>query len=193
MKKVLLLLVMLLVMILSLQVYDLAAYEIHLKNGSVISGVLSYDDEGDEVSLYFGTGSMTIQKKDIRKIEGAELRESGAKERQETQPEPEQKQVLPREAPSPAASEDNKSARADELKTSLRSVDAEIKTAEEEEARLTGTINEKTVSSAGYDLDQQTESELSALKRNLNSIQKKKADLVNRKASIENELRSLGQ
>src|SRR4030042_4695592 len=73
MKKICLILLVLL-----LPAYSYAAYKIYLKNGSSLSGVNSYLERGGEVNLYFSTGSMTIRKNDILKIEEKEYSETEA-------------------------------------------------------------------------------------------------------------------
>ena len=46
-----------------------AAYKIYLKNGSVISGVSSYNKSEGEIKFYFEGGMIGIPEKDILKIE----------------------------------------------------------------------------------------------------------------------------
>ncbi len=198
MKKVLITFLMLL-----LPVCDLAAYQVYLNNGSVISGVRSYDESDDEVTLHIGTGSLTVPKKDVLRIEGGEQpMEEKAKEGKDVKPEqkPEGLEapppaVAPAPTSEPGQSAQERAAKADELRTSLRSIDEEMRSTEQEEARLNAAINQKKSSPPSYDIDErrQVESEIATLSQSLNSILLKKADLVNRKAEIENELRTLGR
>src|SRR4030043_213672 len=124
--------ILLVILILLLPASSEAAYKIYLKNGSVISGVHSYEKKGGEVTVYFSRGSMAVSEKDILKI------------------------------------------------------------VETEEARLVASINEKR-GKKYYNVIQlrQIEKETEPLQQELVSIQQKKADLIQRKASIEGELRAL--
>jgi len=195
MKKVLITFLMLL-----LPVCDVGAYQVYLNNGSVISGVRSYDESGDEVYLYIGTGSLTIPKADILKIEGSEASEEKIKEGQGVQPELKRgSQEAPTPAPvevtTPAPTVEEMNARMNELKTSLNSVNSEIRSAEQEEARLNAAINEKKAAPSSYDSGERRrlEEELASLTQRLNAILEKKTDLMNQRSSIENELRTLGR
>jgi hypothetical protein len=51
------------ILLLLLPVCSSADYKIYLNNGSVISGVYSYQETGNEVDIYFSTGSMKIPKR----------------------------------------------------------------------------------------------------------------------------------
>lgn len=180
--------------ILLLPVYSWATYKIYLNNGSVISGVSSYDEAGDEVNIYFDTGSMSVPKKDVLKIEGKKSPDTATKERPEAQPEQEREApretTIPSTTPEPA---DDKSARVNELKAELDSVNSEIGSTEEQEAKLVSTINEKTGSRYHYNLIQirQLEKELEPLRQDLGAVQQKKADLIKRRADIDAEIKSL--
>lgn len=178
-----------------LPVNSWAAYKIYLNNGSVISGVTSYDEAGDEVNLYFGTGSMTVPKGDVLKIEGSESRETVTKERQETPPEQSKGQEQEMPAPAPAAPEYDKSSRVNELNADLDSVNSEIRSAEEEEARLVAAISEKTGARTKDDLMQMKdlEAELEPLRQDLNAVRQKKEGLVQRRKSIQDELAAPAQ
>ncbi len=46
-----------------------ADYKVYLKNGSIISGIISYQEIGNDLILYLDSGSMNISKKDVKKIE----------------------------------------------------------------------------------------------------------------------------
>ncbi len=57
--------IILLILIFFMPAYADAAYKVYLKNGSVITDVISYNEGKDEVMIYFNTGSMTLYKNDI--------------------------------------------------------------------------------------------------------------------------------
>ena len=182
---------LLLILILLLPVSSEAGYKIYLKNGSEMSGVVTYEKRGGEVIVYFNAGSMAIAERDILKIEetatpGEESISKGA-EKKEGQERPAEAAAPP---PAPA---DNKGARVDALKVDLDTVNAEIGSAEKEEARLVASINEIKGRRFTYNYYQlmQMEKETEPLQQELFGIQQKKADLIQRKASIEGELRAL--
>ena len=180
------------VMILTLPVCSWASFNIFLNNGSVISGVNSYDESGDEVNIYFDTGSMTVPRKDILKIEGSES--AATKEMPEAGLETGQGKAPETAAPSPPpAPADDKSARVSALRTELDSVYAAIRSAEERERALVTQINDRTGARFNYNLYQvkQLERELEPLRQELGSVQAEKAELVRKRDAIEAELRSL--
>ena len=184
-------------LILLLPVCSWAAYKIYLNNGSVISGASSYEEAGDEVEIYFNTGSMTVPKKDIRKIEGNESPETTVEKTPEVgEQNQESSRETPAQAPSsgstPSMPEDDKSSRRSALQTELNSVNSDIRSTGEEEARLAAAINEKTGSRPIYNVIQQKqlEKELEPLKQERSAVQQKKADLVKRRSDIEAELKS---
>ncbi|MBM4144921.1 MAG: hypothetical protein FJ240_01415 [Nitrospira sp.] len=194
--------ILFIVLILLIPVYAAAEYKIYLKNGSVISEVRSYEEMNGDVIVYFGTGSMTISQKDVLKIGGTEPAEketqktdvTDIQQRQErTERAPDQSQ--PQEQPRTQSQEtgNDKSDQINALRTELQSVISEIKAAEEQEAGLVTTINQKTGRRLSYNLIQikQLEKEVEPLKQELYAVQQKKADLVQRKSSIESELRLL--
>ena len=92
MKRILASLSIPLLLVLLLPVYSEAAYRIILQNGSSIDGVRSYSKSGNDINLYFDTGSMTILKKDVLRIEGTE----------EALPEDDQQEEQPAQANQPA-------------------------------------------------------------------------------------------
>jgi chromosome segregation ATPase len=212
--------ILFIVLILLIPVYAAAEYKIYLKNGSVISEVRSYEKVNGDVIVYFGTGSMTISQKDILKIGGTEPAEKetqktdvtdiqqqqGRTERAPDQSQPRvQSQEQPRvqsqdqsrsqsqEQPRTQETGNEKSNKIDALRTELQSVTSEIKTLEEQENGLVTTINQKTGRRFSYNLIQikQLEKEVDPLKQQLYAVQQKKAELVQRKSSIESELRLL--
>jgi chromosome segregation ATPase len=182
--------ILLVILILLLPASSEAAYKIYLKNGSVISGVHSYEKKGGEVTVYFSRGSMAVSEKDILKIEGTETLEEDLQTKEQ---EKEEKQERPEDAVVPSqAPVDDKSARVNALMADLDAVSTEIRAVETEEARLVASINEKR-GKKYYNVIQlrQIEKETEPLQQELVSIQQKKADLIQRKASFEGELRAL--
>jgi hypothetical protein len=182
------------ILLLLLPVCSSADYKIYLNNGSVISGVHSYQEMGNEVDIYFSTGSMKIPKKNILKIEGEESpeMESVPKERPEVGQDREKTGETPAPPQSPAPADD-KASGVNALKTELNSVNADIKSAEEQEVRLVAAINEKTGKRLNYNIIQlrQLEKELEPLRQELSAVQQKKAALVAQRSSIESELKSM--
>lgn len=196
--------ILFIVLILLIPVYAAAEYKIYLKNGSVISEVRSYEEMNGDVIVYFGTGSMTISQKDILKIGGTEPAEKETQktdvtdmqqrqERTERAPDQSQPRTQSQEQPRTQEPGNDKSNKIDALRTELQSVISEIKAAEEQEAGLVTTINQKTGRRFSYNLIQikQLEKEVEPLKQQLYAVQQKKAELVQRKSSIESELRLL--
>jgi len=204
--------ILFIVLILLVPVYAAAEYKIYLKNGSVISEVRSYEKMDGDVIVYFATGSMTISQKDILKIGGTEPAEKETQktdvtdtqqrqdrtERVPDQSQPRtQSQEQPRtqlqEQPRTQETGNDKSNKIDALRTELQSVVSDIKAAEEQEDGLVTEINQKTGRRFNYNLIQikQLEKEVEPLKQQLYAVQQKKAELVQRKSSIESELRLL--
>jgi chromosome segregation ATPase len=185
--------IILTVLILLLPVYAGAAYNIYLKNGSVINGVSSYQEKGKEVTIYFNTGSMMIPKENILKIEHTESEESEFVPGEEEKVQ--QKQENTGEVAPPSGSGADRFARIDELRARMDSVNAEIDSAQEREAQLAASINEKMGRRFQYNLIQlkQLERQLEPLRQELTDVRQKKADIVRQRSEIESELRSLGQ
>lgn len=186
MKKV----IFLFILILLLPVPSEADYKVYLKNGSVISGIISYQEKGEEIILYFSTGSMSISKKDVLKIKEVEStpQEFSTEEVPEIQTETKDITGSPSLQPF-----DDKISRLSALKTELDSVVTEIRSAEEQEARLVSLINEKTGMRSTYNVYQlrQLDNELEPLRKELSTIQQEKDQLIQRKNTLENELRKL--
>jgi hypothetical protein len=182
----------LIVLILLLPAYSYAAYKIYLKNGSALSGVISYREGGGEVYLYFSSGSMTIRKNDILKIEEKEYTETEAPV---TAPDTVEKKESPdaRQAPSQVPQRgDERTAKVSALEAEMDSVSNGLRETEEQEAGLVAAINEKTGRRSSYNLIQmrQLEKELEPLRNDLSAVQQKKAALMQRKAALEDEIRS---
>lgn len=163
-----------------------AAYKIYLKNGSVISGVSSYEKKDGEVLIHLGGGSMGIPEKDILRIE-----ESGVSERDFTTGESGGGQ---KEAPSKPlkGTANDKRSRFSALQAEYDAVISEIRAAEGDETRLVNAINEKTGQRTKYNLYQlkQLEKEIEPLKQELEAVRNKKAELVKRKNALEDEMKA---
>jgi hypothetical protein len=182
------------ILLLLLPVCSSADYKVYLNNGSVISGVYSYQEMGNEVDIYFSTGSMRIPRKNILKIEVEESPEveSVPKEKPDVGPDREKTGETP-PPPQSAAPADDRASRVNILKTELNSVNADIKSAEEQEAQLVAAINEKAGKRLNYNVIQlrQLEKELEPLRQELSAVQQKKAAFAVRRSSIESELKSM--
>jgi septal ring factor EnvC (AmiA/AmiB activator) len=102
------------------------------------------------------------------------------------------------ETPPPAPPGDetgNKTERINLLRAELESTNSELKAAEEEEERVIKQVNDRKGMRLTYNTMQlrQLEADLAPLQQELADLQVKKGGLIQRKASIEGELRSLGQ
>jgi hypothetical protein len=185
--------ILLIILILLLPASSEAAYKIYLKNGSVISGVRSYEKKGGEVTIYFSGGLMAISEKDILKIEGTETPEEDLQTKEPEKKEKQDGQERPEDAVAPSqAPVDNKSARVNALMADLDAVNTEIRAVEAEEVRLVASINEKR-GKKYYNIIQlrQIEKETEPLQRELFDIQHKKTELIQRKNALEDELKAL--
>lgn len=172
--------------ILLLPCFSLAAYKVYLKNGSVISGVSSYEKQDGEVVIHFGGGYIGVSEKDILRIE-----ESAAPEKDFRSRETPEKQGGITAPPKEQAGD--KADRINALKAELEALSSEIKTLEEEEAKLIATINEKKGRRYKYNIYQlrQLEKEIEPLQQELLTVQQKKGELIQQKAHKEGELRAL--
>ena len=175
------------VLILLFPVCSDAAYKVYLKNGSVISGVSSYEKNNGDVNIFFGGGSMGIPLKDILKIEETEAPEMDFRMKQG----PEGSEVAP---PPPLPTEAiDKSPQVNSLKAQIESVGAELKAAEAEEADLTQRINDRKSVRLTYNSLQlkQLESDLAPLRQQLSDVQMKKGALLQKKADLEAQLKAI--
>ncbi|MEW6053734.1 MAG: hypothetical protein AB1552_08100 [Nitrospirota bacterium] len=174
--------------------YPVSAYTVYLNNGSVITGVSSYAEQGEKVIINFDAGSVTILKGDIARIEGKELtgKITGVDEEPEKlqQRETDERTGTSYQRPQ---SVDEKSAKKNTLLNKLDSVINDIKAVNEEESKLVAEINERQGKSSIYNIIQlkQMEKDLEPLWRNLRDVQQKKSELVQRRYDIEAELNSL--
>lgn len=163
-----------------------AAFTVHLKNGSVISGISSYESRNNEIILYIGEGSIGLNKGEILKIE-----ETKGPERDIRVKGGEKEEVPPSLPPSPLS--EDKGERIKMLQDELDSVIAEIRKLEAEEGRLVSEINQKRGRRFKYNIYQlrQLEKETEPLQQELFSVQQKKNELLERRNTIEDELRAL--
>jgi hypothetical protein len=177
-----------LVLILLFPVCSDAAYKIYLRNGSVISGVSSYEKTNGDVNIFFGGGSMGIPATDILKIEETNAPEMDFRMQQA----PEGGEVAPPPPPPPMQTIDN-SSQMNSLKAQIESVDAEIKATETEEADLVQRINDRKNVRLSYNSLQlrQLESDLAPLRQQLSDVQMKKGALLQKKADLEAQLKVL--
>lgn len=179
--------ILLMMLVLLLPVSAKAAYNIYLKNGSVISGVSSYEKRGVDVIINFDAGSMGVPEAEILKIEETKVpeKEFTPKDR------PEQKAVpSERTAERPAI---DRYARVNQLRSDLDSIDSQLKQVEEEEARVRASIDEIRGKRYKYNVYQlrKLESELEPLQQQLATIQQKKRDLQQQREATAGELRAL--
>ena len=183
--------IFLLILILFLPVSSQAAYTVYLKNGSEISGVSSYNKSGGEVIIYFGGGSMGIPEKDILKIESSEAPEKDFSREETATPETEKPAppVAPAEEPAPTEKTD----RANRLKAELDAVNAELSTIEDKETNVRAALEEMATSRQNWNPYQSRYLQQTAepLQQELSTIQQRKGELLQRKAYIEGEMRSL--
>jgi len=181
--------ILLWVLILLFPICSDAAYKIYLKNGSVISGVSSYEKGNGDVNIFFGGGSMGIPAKDVLKIEETETRERDFRMQQA----PEGREEAPPPPPPPPMETIDKSPQVNSLKAQIETVDAEIKATEDEEANLVQRINDRKNVRLTYNSLQlrQLESDLAPLRQQLSDVQMKKGALLQKKADLEAQLKAL--
>ena len=181
--------ILLWVLILLFPICSDAAYKIYLKNGSVISGVSSYEKGNGDVNIFFGGGSMGIPAKDILKIEEAETPERDFRIQQA----PEGREEAPPPPSPPPMETIDRSPQVDSLKAQIEGVDGELKATETEEADLVQRINDRKNVRLTYNSLQlrQLESDLAPLRQQLSDVQMKKGALLQKKADLEAQLKAL--
>ncbi|HET6515233.1 MAG TPA: hypothetical protein VFG09_08735 [Thermodesulfovibrionales bacterium] len=177
--------ILLLVVVLLFPLSSEAAYKIYLKNGSVITGVKSYEKENKDIVVYFGGGMVTLPERDVLRIEEADVPE---KDFRSKAPSVEER---PAEAPAAPVQPETRDARADSLRAELESINAELKAAEDDEARVRSSIDEKVQKRPRWWQLKQFERELEPLQQELSTIQQRKDELTQRKTRIESELKTL--
>jgi hypothetical protein len=170
--------------------YSEAAYKIYLKNGSEISGVSSYEKRAGEVIIYYGGGSIGIPEKDIVKIEetGAPEKDFGKEETPEAVA-----GKAPAEVPAEEPAVTEKTERANTLQADLDAINTELKSLQDNEASMKASIDEKMSVRSRYNPYQRyiIEKDIEPLQEELSTIQQKKLQLLQRKAYIEGEMKSL--
>jgi hypothetical protein len=187
--------IFLLILTLLLPISSEAAYTIYLKNGSEISGVNSYEKKSGEVIIHFGGGSIGIPEKDILKIESIEAPEKDFTQEEVSLPVPEAEKgapsVPPVPAEEPAVSET--ADRASKLQADLDAINAELRTVEDKESSIKDDLEEKMSSRQNWNPYQYRylQQGLEPLQQELSTIQQRKGELVQRRAYIEGELKSL--
>jgi len=180
--------IVLLILILLLPIPTEAAYKILLQDGSVISGVGFYEKKGSDVALYFNEGFMLVPEKDILKIEGTESSESYVlpEEEQATQ---EIVTITPSEEPA-----SDQIARMETLRTDVEALNEEIQQVNLEEARLVTKINEINTKPTWNQYQVLAiEKEVRPYSEELRTVQQKKIDLLEKRGSLETEIKELTQ
>jgi hypothetical protein len=182
------LLILLLVFVLLLPASSEASYTVYLKNGSTISGVSSYEKRDGEVEIFFGGGSMGISVDEILKIQETETPEKDFRSKEP----PSAEGTAPPVAPPPRETVD-KSARVNVLKTALDDVNADLSNIEEEETKLLKAISDRKSARLSYNTLQlrKLESDLAPLQQQLYQLQVKKGVLMQKRATIDAELKAL--
>lgn len=180
--------ILLFVLILLLPVYSQASYRVYLNNGSVLSGVSSYEKTDGEVNIIFGGGSIGIPEKDILKIEETETPEKDFRPKEIPGKQEEASPSTP-----PQAGMVDKSSRLNALNADLDGVNSEIRTVEAEESRLVTELNQKRARKGSYNYFQvkKLEQETEPLQQELFTVQQKKTELIQRKGSLEEQIRAI--
>ena len=180
--------IVLLILILLLPIPTEAAYKIHLQDGSVISGVGFYKKEGSDVALYFKEGFMLVPEKNIIKIEETESVEEDVvpQEEQATQ---EIVTVAPSEEPA-----SDQITRIEALRSKTAALNEEIQQVNLEEARLVTKINEINTKSTWNQYQVLAiEQEVRPYSEELRAVQQKKIELLEKRGSLESEIKELTQ
>jgi chromosome segregation ATPase len=180
--------IILLILILLLPIQTHAAYKIHLLDGSVISGVGFYEKKGRDVALHFKDGSMWVPAKDIVKIEETESVEQYIVPRQEQTTQ----EIITIASPEEPVSDEI--ARMESLRSDVESLNEEIRQVNLEEARLITKINEINTKPTWNQYQVLAiEEEVKPYTEELRAVQQKKIELLEKKGSLENELKELTQ
>jgi hypothetical protein len=180
--------IVLLILILLLPVSTEAAYKIHLQDGSVVSGVGFFEKNGSDVVLYLKDGSMLVSEKDIIKIEETESVEQYVvlQEEQATQ---EIVTVAPSEEPA-----SDQIARMEALRSEAEALNDEIQQVNLEESRLVIKINEINTKPTWNQYQVlAVEQEVRPYSEELRAVQQKKIELMEKKGSLESEIKELTQ
>ncbi len=179
--------IVLFIMITLLPAYSEAAYKIFLKNGSTITGVSSYEKKGSEYIINFGAGSVGISGADVLKIEETDAPEMEFRSKET--PEKEGEKMAPAEAPAEA----DKGAKTSTLRKELENIDSELKALEDREEKIRASIDEKRSEKLRWNPYQRhlLDKEMEPLQNELSTIQDRKNELLQRKAYIEGQLRTM--
>lgn len=176
---------LLLILALLIPLSSYGAYNIYLKNGSVITGVGSYEKIDGELIINFSSGTVGLQEKDILNVKETDslekdlrFKEINRKNAKET-------------APTQAPLANNK--RSNDLRTDLEKINSEIKTIEDKEAEILAAIAEKKGTRIRHTRSQlqYIEKEIEPLQQELAHIQQKKNSLLQQKNRLEDELRTI--
>ncbi|NWF52495.1 MAG: hypothetical protein HXY47_05365 [Nitrospirae bacterium] len=179
--------ILLFILVFLLPAHSEAAYKVYLKNGSVISGASSYEKKGGEYIINFGAGSLGISEAEVLKIEETESPEMEFTPKETLEKEGEEKEKPPAEAPS-----EDKNEKIKALRTELDSIDSELKSIEDREEKLRASIEEKRGEKLKWNPYQRhlLDKEMEPLQQELSKIQERKAELLQRKAYIEGQMRT---
>lgn len=180
--------IVLLILILLLPVSTEAAYKIHLQDGSVVSGVWFFEKNGSDVVLYLKDGSMLVSEKDIIKIEETEYEDRYVFPAQE-QAAQEIVTIIPSEEPA-----SDQIVEMESLLSEVETLNEEIRQVNLEEARLVTAINEINTKPTWNQYQVlAVEQEVRPYSEELRAVQQKKIELLEKKGSLETEIRQLTQ
>lgn len=180
--------ILLFILIFLLPAHLEAAYKIYLKNGSVITGASSYEKKGGEYIINFGAGSLGISEADVLKIEKTEAPELEFTPKEMPEEEGKEREKPPAEVPS-----EDKDEKIKVLRTELDNIDSELKGIEATEEKLKASIEEKRGEKLKWNPYQRhlLDREIQPLQEELSKIQERKTELLQRKAYIEGQMRTI--
>ena len=177
-----------------------AAFTVYLKSGSSISSIHSFEEEGDQVVLHVSGGQMKLPKADILKIVETEYSEatvsdslSNTESAEESVTETDEQRST---EPSISRADEEKGARLKELRTQFDSYQSDIRAVEAEEAQLIAQFNaiqEKRGTMWNNYQIRQLERELMPLREKLQDVQKRKAELLDKRNMMADQIRALQQ
>jgi predicted RNase H-like nuclease (RuvC/YqgF family) len=177
-----------------------AAFTVYLKSGSSLSGIHSFEEEGDQVVLHLSGGQMKLPKADILKIVETEysdvtVSESLSNTESTEESATETDAPLPTE-PSLSSADEEKNARIKELMTQFDTYQSDIRQVEAEEAQLIAQYNaiqEKRGTLWNNYQIRQLERELMPLREKLQDVQRRKAELLDKRNVMADQIRALQQ
>ena len=177
-----------------------AAFTVYLKSGSSLSGVHSFEEEGDQVILHLSGGEMKLQKADIRKIVETGLSEVSVPESLPETESAEERVINTdeqlEERASTSKADEEKNSRMKELRSEFDSYQSEIRSVEAEEAELIAEINasqEKRGTLWNNYQIRQFEREITPLRQKLQDVQKRKVELIDKRNKMADQIRALQQ